>query len=912
MQVLFPGGSFKEIYRLIPWKSTRWSPTVGLLATLIGTFVLTLVYWYIYNQYRERYMAIWALSWSVYTVRFGFELLLQIKEGLILLLIGHQMTTLLSGLLILWGTYAYVGKPVNRWLVYGCIADSLWAAVGIVFHVSWVLLNLPTFVFLGLVYIWTGIMFLRSRDIEGLGKYSTGWAFILWGLHKANYPFIKEIAWLGPLGYLFAATLEFVVAAGTLLVYFEKVRKDLGASETRFRLLAENAQDMVYRYRVLPTRGMEYISPSITGFTGYTPEELYADPDLVYNIVHPDDREIINPSKVSPDSFTEPLVVRWVTKDGRTVWSEQKIVPVFNEGGELVAMEGIARDVTERKLAEEVLKRYQVLFEHARDVILIFRRDGRIIEANDAAVRSYGYTRDELLTMSIYDLRAPASKSLLKDQINQAETRDILYETLHKRKDGTIFPVEVSLQATIFDDERVLFGIVRDVTDRKKAEETINHLAYHDPLTDLPNRILFYDRLSVALTHAKRNQHMLAVMFLDLDRFKIVNDMMGHAMGDRLLTEVAAKLISCVRANDTVSRIGGDEFTILLPEISREEDAAVVAKKIIDQLKKPRTVNGNELQITVSIGIALYPNDGEDAETLTKNADTAMYRAKEQGDNYQFFNPSMNARTIQRLESERSLRRALDKNEFEIYYQPQVDIREGCIVGTEALLRWNHPQRGIVLPGDIIPVAEETGLIIPIGEWVLRSACAQNIAWQKAGFPPMKVAINLSAHQFRQKQLVEVVKQALEETGLPPNLLELEITESTAMQDVEFTINMLRSLREMGVKIAIDDFGTGYSSLSYLRRFPITTLKVDQSFVRDVLVDVEDAAIVATIIVLAQNLKLKVIVEGVETEEQLVFFEQQECFEMQGYLFSEPVPGAEIEKILRKAANISRRRLKTV
>jgi len=315
-------------------------------------------------------------------------------------------------------------------------------------------------------------------------------------------------------------------------------------------------------------------------------------------------------------------------------------------------------------------------------------------------------------------------------------------------------------------------------------------------------------------------------------------------------------------------------------------------------------VDGYEFQITVSIGIVLFPNDGTDADTLTKNADTAMYRAKEQGNNYQFYTPFMNIKDVQRMETEVALRRALEYGEFEVYYQPQVNIKKGTVVGLEALIRWNHPQRGVVLPIEFINLVEDTGMIIPIGEWVLKTACAQNKAWQDAGYPPVRVSVNLSAYQFRQRNLVDTIAQILKETGLEPRWLELEITESTAMLDVDFSIDVMKKLREMGIRIAMDDFGTGYSSLGYLRKFPITTLKIDYSFVRDVLVDLEDAAIVATIIVMAQNMKLNVIIEGVESEEQMAFFEQQECYEMQGYLFSKPEPAKKIDLMLKRILDI--------
>lgn len=429
----------------------------------------------------------------------------------------------------------------------------------------------------------------------------------------------------------------------------------------------------------------------------------------------------------------------------------------------------------------------------------------------------------------------------------------------------------------------------------------MKHQAYHDPLTDLPNRMLFNDRLTMAMANARRNREMLAVLFFDLDQFKTVNDTLGHAAGDLLLQEVAGRLAACLRERDTIARMGGDEFTMLLPQVAREASAVKVARKVLDVLQQPWIINGHEFHITASIGIAIYPNDGDDAETLMKHADIAMYRAKEQGrNNYQLYTPAMNARIIERQSMENALRHALERGEFTVFYQPQVNTGAGKITGAEALVRWQRPERGLVCPDQFIPLAEETGLIGPLGEWVLRTACAQNKAWQEAGLPPVRVTVNISAHQFRQLNLVETVARVLKETGLAPRRLELEITESAAMKDVEFTITVLRKLSAMGVQLAIDDFGTGYSSLNYLKRFPIHTLKIDRLFVRDITNDPEDAALVDTIIVLGQKLKLKVIAEGVETEEQMAFLKERRCEEMQGYLFSKPVPAGEFETILAR------------
>ncbi len=442
-------------------------------------------------------------------------------------------------------------------------------------------------------------------------------------------------------------------------------------------------------------------------------------------------------------------------------------------------------------------------------------------------------------------------------------------------------------------------GAALDITEQKQAEETVQHQAYHDALTGLPNRLLFNDRLAIEISHAHRKNEKLAVLFLDLDRFKTINDTLGHAVGDQLLQGAAGRLISHLSDDSTIARLGGDEFMILLADVKSVEDVTRAAKKVLEAFKQPWIINTHELHITTSIGVALYPDDGEDVETLVRNADTAMYRAKQQGrNNYQLYAPAMNVKAFEQLVMENSLRRALDRKEFIIHYQPQVNALTGQITGVEALLRWQHPDLGLIFPSNFIPLAEETGLIVPIGEWVLRTACAQNKMWQKAGVPPLRVSVNLASRQFQQKDLVEMVSHALGETGLEPQYLDLEITESIVMEDADATLLVLRELTKKGIQISIDDFGTGYSSLSYLKMFPLHTLKIDQSFVRDSTADPNDAAIASAIIVLGHSLKLRVIAEGVETQDQFLFLKQQKCDEIQGFLFGRPVSAEEIQPVL--------------
>lgn len=456
-------------------------------------------------------------------------------------------------------------------------------------------------------------------------------------------------------------------------------------------------------------------------------------------------------------------------------------------------------------------------------------------------------------------------------------------------------------QFASIDTALVVLGMVIFVTLAGRATDRLNRLAYIDSLTQLPNRMLFKDRLIQALDAAGRNKTRLAVIFIDLDQFKYVNDTMGHAMGDFLLKTVAARMRDSLPREAVLSRMGGDEFTILLPDLDRENDASEVAENIIQVLKESIVLNHHEVYITSSIGIALYPYDGMDAETLMKNADVAMYRAKEYGrNNYQFHAPPANAIGYERITMETMLRHALERDEFVVYYQPRVHTLSGKTISIEALVRWVHPEIGIIGPKDFIPLAEETGLIVPIGVQVMKIACTQLKQWHDIGHPTLRLSVNLSARQFRQRNLPEVIFGIMEETELSPTFLELEITESIAMQNVSFAISMLSELKEMGLSISIDDFGTGYSSLNYLKRFPIDALKIDRSFTSGIHNNSDDAAIVKAIIGLAQTLKLRVTAEGVETMEQLLFLHQLQCHEIQGFLFAKPMPAKSFENWMRQ------------
>jgi diguanylate cyclase (GGDEF)-like protein len=455
------------------------------------------------------------------------------------------------------------------------------------------------------------------------------------------------------------------------------------------------------------------------------------------------------------------------------------------------------------------------------------------------------------------------------------------------RKDGSFLWFETTSRAVpdpVTGELTEIVAVSRDISERRRAEEQIEYQAYHDALTGLPNRLLFRDRLTIALAHAKRQHTPVAVMFLDLDRFKFVNDTLGHSLGDQLLRAIAARLRSVLREGDTIARMGGDEFTVLLTDLSTPTDAAKIAQKLLETVAYPVRVEGHELYATTSIGIALYPSDGDNAEALLKNADGAMYRAKEAGRNsYQLCTPAMNSRAVERLGVENSLRRALERDELLVYYQPIIRVETRQIAGREALLRWNRPEHGIVLPATFIDIAEETRMIVPIGEWVLREACRRATSWDG-----LRVAVNLSPRQFQQSDLRDVVAHALEESGLDARLLELEITETTAMINTERSIATLNDLRDLGVRIALDDFGTGHSSLSYLRRFPIDRVKIDREFVQAIENSRSNRAIVAGVLAMAHGLDLAVTAEGVETEAQFDFLREQRCEEVQGFLFAKP------------------------
>ena len=612
---------------------------------------------------------------------------------------------------------------------------------------------------------------------------------------------------------------------------------------------------------------------------------------------------------------------RRMRKDGTLVDVCLSTAPLRGASGEIVGAMGVLTDITEKKKAKEALSAERAFLQAVIDGVLhpisVMNPEREVLLMNKAAknllsagegqngARCYQMfyhgdspceNRESCPAMEVLESGRPAS-AVHHYHAAGGEVRTFEIDASPLRRNGTVEGV---------------IEVLRDVTERVRAEaqakekdERLNYLAFHDSLTHLPNRALFYDRLQHALAKARRSGKKSALLYLDLDLFKKINDSLGHQAGDRVLCEVARRIRRIVRKADTVARLGGDDFVIILEEVDGVSRITRVAQKIREVLSEVVFVGDHRLYVSASIGISLFPDDGQDVERLLRAAEMAMYRAKEEGRNgYQLYQEKMNSRAQEMLLMESHLREALEKEQLVLHYQPQVVLSTGRHVGAEALLRWEHPERGLIGPDQFIPLAEETGLIVPIGEWVIRNACRQLKRWMDRGLPPMLIAVNVSARQFRQSNIIQLVSDILLETGLPPELLELEITESTIMNDVEAAIVTMENLNSLGVKIAIDDFGTGYSSLAYLKKFPIQKLKVDRTFVRDISCDPNDAGIVSAIIAMAHTLNLEVVAEGIETLDHLQFLQKTGCEVGQGYLFSRPVPQEEFLTLIKETDGV--------
>ncbi len=572
----------------------------------------------------------------------------------------------------------------------------------------------------------------------------------------------------------------------------------------------------------------------------------------------------------------------------------------------------LKEEITEQENAVSALQKIHDKLQISSNVlanvsegVIITDLESNILSVNHAVLTIFGYSEKEVLGQT---------PRLWKSQHHDKEFYKNIWNSLlntgrwhgeiwNRRKSGDVFPCQITITG-LRNKKNILthyVSVLSDISLAKESQEKLKYLAQYDQLTKLPNRRLLLDRLEQALNRAERKEHSLGLLLLDLDNFKEVNDSLGHKSGDILLMQTAKRLFECVRKSDTVARLGGDEFVVLLPDCQNVENVISVTQKILESLSIPFDIEGHEILISASIGITMFPDDGSKADILLKNADTAMYHIKHlEKNDFHFFTASMQEHIVKRLELTSQLRLAMEREQFLLYYQPKMDLATGMINGMEALIRWQHPEKGMVNPADFIPLAEETGIIIPLGEWVLSQACQQTRRWQEEGLGPMRVSVNLSARQFQDKELLEMVESVIRETGIEDGMLELEITETTIMQDIERTIETLWQLRDLGALLSIDDFGTGYSSLNYLKRFPLDILKIDRSFITDITTDSNDRAVVEAIVSLSRHLKMKVVAEGVETKEQLDFLREQRCHEIQGYYLAKPLPVDEFRDFVRK------------
>ena len=652
--------------------------------------------------------------------------------------------------------------------------------------------------------------------------------------------------------------------------------------------------------------------------------------DDFFSRVHVDDQRALEQhlytAMIRGDSECD-CVYRIHHNAGGIRWIQSRYLIGRDASNHLQYLAGVCFDITARKELEEQLRHSNEQLEKAQSYlktalkasgIAIYRHPVKAGNEGKSLTDHIGTWNYNIAEMYGYPEDAVMTPEVMMSRIEPAAVEELVHKTeefFTQNRDEWEMECQVTtldgaskwllMKSTAERDERghpqYICGAVVDITERKIAEDRIRYLATHDGLTDLPNRMMFGNLLNHTIDAAKRYSRKFALLFIDLDRFKAINDALGHQAGDALLQEIAQRLSRCTRAGDVVARLSGDEFVVLMQEVEDTHEASACARKIITEVMKPLTLQAQECRVTASIGIALFPENGDDEQTLLKHADTAMYQAKEEGkNNFQFYSPNTNSHTLQRMVLENHLRSALENNELQLQYQAKLDLHNNSISGVEALLRWNNPEIGVVSPAQFIPIAEETGLIVPIGRWVLKAACMQNMAWQAQGLPPVCMAVNLSPRQFLNQDLLAHINEALNESGMPPELLELEITESMVMHHVDQAVQLLHAIKQIGVRIAIDDFGTGYSSLAQLKRFPIDTLKVDRSFIREVVQDSDDQAITEAIIAMGKSLSLTIVAEGVETREQQDFLRNRACDEMQGFYFSRPVVPEEFAELLGK------------
>ena len=681
-----------------------------------------------------------------------------------------------------------------------------------------------------------------------------------------------------------------------------KLSIELEKAEEKYRNILEHANEAIFTfYTDFRIESANHLAEQLFY---YSAEDLQR---MSLEHLVPQFRQLFNNKLSDPNSlnfYHNDCLFLGCRKDGHLFPIEITFGEPFQNSRKEELWIVIIRDITERKKTEQGLRLMARVFEESHDAIIITDIQGNIIDINAAFTRITGYNKNEVIGKNPNIMKSNRHyKEFYANMWHDLKTSGRWCgEIWDKRKNGEEYPKWLSI-SVVKDENNIpshYVGIFSDITGKKQAEDRLKRQAHYDQLTGLPNRALFIETLQWLIEVASRENKKFALLFLDLDRFKNVNDTLGHHIGDQLLIEVAQRLKSCIRKSDIVARLAGDEFTIVINGLKRREEVVKVAKKILQTFATPVNLSGYEFFITTSIGISIFPYDAITLDNLIKHADSAMYQAKELGKNtYQFYSHELNQKVQEGLELETSLRKALNNNEFVMYYQPQIDLTNKKIVGFEALIRWLHPEKGLLPPEKFIPFAERTDLIIHIGEWVLKTACTQWVHWQQQGFPPIKIAINYSGVQLKRPNQISLISKILKTTGMNPKYLCLELTESVAMADAENTIKNLQAFKNMGISIAIDDFGTGYSSLSYLKRFPIDTLKIDKSFVKDITIDPDDNAIATTIIVMAQVLGLEVIAEGIETEEQLGLLQNWRCNQGQGYYIYRPLPLEQINDLLK-------------